>query len=251
MHGVSQFARRVALGLLATMVAGAAWVAHADEHMYREHEFREHEFHDHRYLDGRYHHNHYYPPYGFVFGAVPPGFHIAIYGGTRFYFSAGVWYRFDAPGRYVVVAPPFGVVVPVLPPFYSTVWVGGVPYYYANNVYYVQSPGGYTVAAPPPPNLVVEQPPSAPPPAAPAPAATAPPPPTTVAQGSAEQMFIYPRQNQTEQQQAADRYECHRWAVTQTGFDPTVAPAPQPAAKLSDYRRAMTACLDGRGYTVR
>ena len=37
----------------------------------------------------------------------------------------------------------------------------------------------------------------------------------------ADRMFIYARQGQTEQQQAKDQYECHRWAVGQTGFDPT------------------------------
>ena len=252
--GIANLTGRVALAL--ALVSGMTAVAYADEHPYREHEyreheFREHEFREHRYLDARYHHDRYYPPYGYVFGAIPPGFHVVIHGGGRFYFSAGVWYHFDAPGRYVVVAPPIGVVVPVLPSYYTRVWVGGRPYYYANNVYYVQAPQGYTVVAPPPPNLVVEQPPSAPPAPAPTAGVTELPPSNSVAQGSADQMFVYPRQSQSEQQQATDRYECHRWAVSQTGFDPTVTPGAQPAAKLADYRRAITACLDGRGYTVR
>ena len=70
-----------------------------------------------------------------------------------------------------------------------------------------------------------------------------------------EKLFIYPRQNQSDQQQATDRYECHRWAVGQTGFDPTQLTAgPQDDSKglrRADYSRAMTACLEGRGYTVR
>lgn len=52
-----------------------------------------------------------------------------------------------------------------------------------------------------------------------------------------------------------DRYECHRWAVSQTGFDPTtpggsVSPSANPSRRR-DYRRAMTACLRARGYAVR
>ena len=46
--------------------------------------------------------------------------------------------------------------------------------------------------------------------------------------------FVYPKAGQAEQQQSQDRYECHQWAVSQTGFDPSTAPpiasAPPPAA---------------------
>lgn len=45
--------------------------------------------------------------------------------------------------------------------------------------------------------------------------------------------FAYPKAGQSEQQQSKDRYECHQWAVSQTGFDPSTAPplaaAPPPA----------------------
>jgi hypothetical protein len=43
--------------------------------------------------------------------------------------------------------------------------------------------------------------------------------------------------------------------VSQTGFDPTQppggSPEPQKIEKRADYQRAMSACLDGRGYTVK
>ena len=72
---------------------------------------------------------------------------------------------------------------------------------------------------------------------------------------SAERLFVYPKNGQSEEQQAKDRYECHSWAVGQTHYDPT-----QPANGISetqlnqmraDYKRAMGACLDGRGYAMR
>jgi hypothetical protein len=250
-----RFAWRVAghalpAAILAVILAGA-WYARpsmAQErgvpgHEFREHEFHEHEFHDRRFLDSRYHHDHYYPPTGFVFGALPPGYVSVGFGNAHFFFSAGVWYRTYAPGRYVVVAPPVGVVVPVLPTYYTTVWVGGIPYYYANNVYYVQTPQGYAVAAPPPPGAVVEQ--------APPPAAGAPLPPAPAVAGS-QQVYAYPLHNQSAEQQAKDRYECHTWAAGQTGFDPTrSAAAGATATQSDDYRRAMGACLEARGYTVK
>ena len=35
------------------------------------------------------------------------------------------------------------------------------------------------------------------------------------------QGYVYPAQNQSSQQQRQDEYECHAWAVQQTGVDPT------------------------------
>lgn len=49
-------------------------------------------------------------------------------------------------------------------------------------------------------------------------------------------VYIYPNKGQNEQQQSKDRYECHTWAVQQTGFDPTKpqtaqAPSAPPPGK--------------------
>jgi Glycine zipper 2TM domain len=131
-------------------------------------------------------------------------------------------------------------------------------------------------------------------------------------------LFVYPARGQSPDQQARDRYECHVWAVKQTGVDPSRATGPyqrvvvQPApgaatvagavggaivgsmiggdehggvgalvggvagamlgsaadanaqaqadasrrqiedqrAEANAYRRAISACLDARGYTV-
>lgn len=134
--------------------------------------------------------------------------------------------------------------------------------------------------------------------------------------GVAFGQYIYPSKGQSQETQSRDRYECHTWAVQQTGFDPTrpqtaQAPAPsQPGGQVvkgaargaalgavggaiagdagkgaaagaamgglfggmkrmdqaranqqaqqsasaqqsSAYERALGACLEGRGYTVR
>jgi hypothetical protein len=48
---------------------------------------------------------------------------------------------------------------------------------------------------------------------------------------AAQQMFFYPTQGQSPEQQTKDQGECHAWAVQQTGFDPARPPvAPIPAA---------------------
>jgi len=66
--------------------------------------------------------------------------------------------------------------------------------------------------------------------------------------GSAE-VYAYPKSGQSEEQQSTDRYECHKWAVAQSGFDPTRGS--QASGNATDYRRAMAACLDGRGYSAK
>ena len=144
------------------------------------------------------------------------------------------------------------------------------------------------------------------------------------------QVYFYPKNGQTTEQQSRDHYECYNWAVNQTGFDPSqstippkervkVVPMPPPGhdsvvmavagavlgaliagprhagagaligagsgaivgaasdvsreeyaqqmeeayangdkaldaqyeAKARDFRRAMSACLEGRGYNVK
>ncbi len=47
-------------------------------------------------------------------------------------------------------------------------------------------------------------------------------------------MFIYPAKGQNQAQQDKDRYECHSWAVQQTGFDPS---RPQSANSQSTSQR--------------
>jgi hypothetical protein len=66
-------------------------------------------------------------------------------------------------------------------------------------------------------------------------------------------VFLYPKNGQSSDQQAHDRYDCYRFAVAQSGFDPMRAGgAPVPASEMqSDYERAQSACFEARGYTSR
>ncbi len=55
----------------------------------------------------------------------------------------------------------------------------------------------------------------------------APPPPRTVAVPAPppQKVFVYPNNGQSPEQTDRDRYECHVWAVQQTGVDPSRADA--------------------------
>ena len=85
------------------------------------------------------------------------------------------------------------------------------------------------------------------------------PAPSVMPPSSTERIFVYPRQGQSEELQAKDRYECHNWAVSQTWREPRKVSIEEwaliiksmPEAQHADYRRAESACLDGRGYTVK
>ena len=242
--------RRMGLTLLVltSLLSGMMMVG-----FYQEAGAKELEFSHRQFKDTRYNHDHYYPARGQYIDMPPAGHRVVVFGRARYYFFDGVWYL-PKGRRFLIVAPPIGLAVSFLPPYYTTIMVGGVPYYYANEVYYTAGPGGYVVVEPP----IGEVSPMPPPPAMP-PQGPSPVPPgggqMSGGQMPGDQMFIYPRQGQNERKQADDRYECHRWAVGQTGYDPTKPPAGMPDAQLiqkrGDYQRAMSACLEGRGYTVR
>lgn len=184
------------------------------------------------WFDKRFDHNRSYPKEGLRIDRLPQRRHPIRYHDRSYFYFSGTWYLPSGPS-YVVVRPPVGIVVPVLPPFYTTIWFSGVPYYYANDVYYVWRPdlSGYEVTEPP--TDISSQPPPL----------------------VADELYIYPSEGQSEEKQAEDRYACHRWGVEQSKYDPTQPPSNLPVNQLSrmreDYQRAMKACLEGRGYSVR
>lgn len=206
---------------------------HADYRQYHHGGHSRQPRHGHyTYYDTRWNHHHYYPPRGYYYPYVPHGAVLVHHHHRRYYYGGGIWYAPYGIG-WSVVAPPIGIFVSMLPPYYSTVWFGGLPYYYANSAYYMyrERERVYEVVDPPYG------------------------PDATTVSPAAEDIYVYPRQGQSEEQTAADRYECHRWASDQTGFDPTRADggvgADQARTARSEYQRAMTACLEGRGYSVR
>ena len=67
---------------------------------------------------------------------------------------------------------------------------------------------------------------------------------------AAQQQFIYPSKGQSAEQQKKDEFECHQWAVQQTGFDPTkptttTAAPPPAAAKGSALKGAAAGAVVG------
>jgi hypothetical protein len=165
---------------------------------------------------------------------VPHGAYPIQHRGVDYWYDRGHWYRRHGDVS-IVIGAPIGAFVPVLPLYYSTVWWSGVPYYYSNDTYYTwdADENEYEVVAPP---SGIESGG------------------TTETPGS-DEIFVYPKNGQSQEQQQRDRYECHRAAVDQTGFDPTAAGggvAPDAAdVRRSDYMRSQAACLDARGYSVR
>jgi hypothetical protein len=141
-----------------------------------------------------------------------------------------------------------GLFFATLPLYYSTLWWNGTPYYYADANYYQwnAAAGEYETVRPPP--EVESQ--------------------INTQEPAATDLFAYPINGQDTQLQAQDRYECHRWAREQSGFDPTqtggvpdeasTPPSGVPVAdtvatpvKRQNYLRAQAACLEGRGYSVK
>ncbi len=144
---------------------------------------------------------------------------------TGAYWRGGYWHGGFWPRAYYGLG--FSWFLPVLPFAYATYWYGGIPYYYANDVYYTYDPSyeGYVATDPPP---VADS-------GAGAEGAA-------VDDAAAGQIFMYPKNGQSAEQQATDKAECQQWAAQQAG---------QAAQNGSDYMRAMAACVEGRGYSAK
>ena len=75
----------------------------------------------------------------------------------------------------------------------------------------------------------------------------------------AEDAFVYPKNDQSMEQQQKDKFECYNWAKGQTGFDPQEQQnyarweqqeAARYAEQRSRYDRANKACMEARDYSV-
>ncbi len=176
------------------------------------------------------------PPPARVVPRLEPGYRSYSWGGGQYYHQGGHWYR-PYGGSYLIVSAPFGLFVPYLPDYYTTFWYGGSRYYMADDTYYLYDPArrGYIVTHSPYGDDVVYDDDEAGP--------------SSSSERRDAELYVYPMRGQSERQQADDRYECHRWAVGQAHYDPT--DQEYRADDRAQYDRALTACLTGRGYSVK
>ncbi|MEM7705949.1 MAG: DUF6515 family protein [Pseudomonadota bacterium] len=148
-----------------------------------------------------------------------------VIGSTVYYYADGV-YLVQRGGGYVVVGAPIGARIVGLPYGFRSFWIGPRRYFYVNSTYYVYAPGSrdYVVVAAP---SGAEQ----------------------AVANIAPEPVVYPAGGQSVEQIDQDRYECHRWAMGESDFDPTRSQQ-DAGADQDRYNRALSACLTGRGYTV-
>jgi hypothetical protein len=168
---------------------------------------------------------------GHVIDRVPGSYSRVPYRGLDYFYSDGYWYRPQGP-RYVVVTPPYGVRVRSLPAYSQEVWIGSALFFVAAGTYYTyQNDTQDYVVAYPPQNVEPVYTPQMPP-------------------ASPYDPIAYPANGQSAEQVAQDKYDCYRWSVDQSSFDPADPNSPQAPAMIQVYRRSMMACLMGRGYTI-
>jgi hypothetical protein len=161
--------------------------------------------------------------------SLPYGYRQYSWNGGSYYHQGGHWYR-PYGSSFISIGAPYGLFVSYLPSYNSSFWYGGSRYFLADDTYYTYEPvrRGYVVARSPYEDDRDDGDDS---------------------NAQDDDLFIYPARGQSEKQQSDDRYECHRWAADETRHDPI--DADYDAGKRADYLRAMTACLTGRGYSVR
>lgn len=166
---------------------------------------------------------------GYIVDRFPDRHWQVPYRGQNYFFSGGYWYRPQGP-RYVVVQPPYGIRVGYLPDYAREVWVGGSLLFLAAGAYYAYQPASQDYIVVQPPTAIAQ--------------------PMPQSQGNGYDVVAYPANGQSAAQIDQDRYDCYRWAVDQSGFDPAkVTYAPSPAV-VQTYRQAQGNCLGSRGYQV-
>jgi hypothetical protein len=84
----------------------------------------------------------------------------------------------------------------------------------------------------------------------------------TAAANSSGEIYAYPAKGQSAEQQDRDYYDCHVWGVKEADYDPSLEAQDADRAQeiyqdrrelaigRANYRRAIAACLEGRGYKV-
>lgn len=136
-------------------------------------------------------------------------------------------------GRHV--GPGHGGFYGALPQGAVSVQIGGGRYWHHRGHYYRPWRHGWTLVAPPivlsAPLIVRESP---------AVVVDEGPPPVKLPPSRPDPV-IYPRNGQSAEQTEFDRQDCNRWATTQ----------PAALADASVFHRAVEACMDGRGYTLK
>ena len=148
-----------------------------------------------------------------------------VIGPTVYFYVDGVYF-IQQSGVYIVAAAPIGARIAILPYGFRSMYIGPRRFFRVNSTYYryVVATNDYVVVAPP----------------------------ADVASAATSESLdpvIYPAAGQSEEQLDQDRYECHRWGLEQSGFDPSIANA--AGQDGSDrYYRSLKACLMGRDYTV-
>ena len=114
-----------------------------------------------------------------------------------------------------------------LPDYAREVWIGSALFFLAAGAYYSYEASTQQY-------VVVEPPAASPPPQA----------------GNDYNVLAYPVRGQSPQQINQDRYDCYRWAVQQSGFDPAAMTYPPAPEVVQTYRQAQGGCLSSRGYQV-
>ncbi|VVN84146.1 hypothetical protein PS712_01351 [Pseudomonas fluorescens] len=161
---------------------------------------------------------------GHVIDRFPDRDYRVPYGGRDYFYSGGYWYRPQGP-RYVVVQPPRGIRIQYLPDYAREVWIGGSLLFLAAGSYYAYQESTQ--------DYVVVEPPGQP-----------------LASGNGIDVEAYPANGQSPEQVNQDGYDCYRWAVEQSGFDPRVDTYQPDPTVVQTYRQAQGGCLSSRGYRV-
>lgn len=124
---------------------------------------------------------------------------------------------------------PIGRRFNALPPGYVSFWLGKRRYFYVNYTYYLWDDYRRDYQVVKQPHGAKEA--------------------LSLQASISSEVYAYPKKGQSKQLQQRDYYDCYLWASERSGYQP--AQDNQSAHSAKNYRRAMSACLEARGYSVK
>ena len=163
--------------------------------------------------------------------SLPHGHHRYDYRGSRYHYYDGIYYVPSSLG-YSIVTAPLGFLLATLPLGYLTYYYNDVPYYYYMGTYYLwnATASAYQVVEPPTEIKIQVE--------------------TAAASEVIDEGDVSAAAGTSSTQQARDRYECHSWAVSESGFDPSTGAQATDNNQVILYNDSLRACLESRGYVV-
>ena len=157
-----------------------------------------------------------------------------LFNSAHYLFHAGIFYR-QIGDELIIVNAPDGLIIDSLPHSNSIVVINDRRYYVVNGTYFIKVKSGYKVTKKPATIIIMDS--------------------DEIDESSSENIVLEEddiittssSNNTKNKSKDDDSYECHRWGVSQSGYDPTLKQTKEDDGAEKIYKKSKKACMTIRG----